>query len=249
MARINVEDSIWFDLRFERLSGLLGSKKAAIGELVYLWRVAQEYWRLKEPIPKELFEQTFSQFLLECGLVEQVENGFYAKGTQKAFSWIAARRSAGRKGGRAKQNQANASKPKQTQASYSYSSSYSFSSSKKKKEKEVKEKKEEERVSGEASSPSTCSSFSEDTERKPSVSYGSCLEIDPILRDSLKKKYPGVDLDYEVGKMEAWIAANPNKHKKNWHRFVVNWLARVRPDPVAVNYSMPRKGMFDEPTA
>lgn len=40
--------------------------------------------------------------------------------------------------------------------------------------------------------------------------------------------YPNVDvIDALTKKMPAWLDANPQKaHKKNWKRFITNWLSR-----------------------
>lgn len=40
--------------------------------------------------------------------------------------------------------------------------------------------------------------------------------------------YPRVNVKAEVRKAEAWAAANPAKAKKNWKRFLVNWLSRAQ---------------------
>jgi len=32
----------------------------------------------------------------------------------------------------------------------------------------------------------------------------------------------------ELKKMDVWLVANPNRQKKNYARFIVNWLNRVR---------------------
>ena len=43
-----------------------------------------------------------------------------------------------------------------------------------------------------------------------------------------KEKYPALDVEAEVRKMEAWIIANPKNKKSNWERFIVNWLTRAQ---------------------
>ena len=35
-----------------------------------------------------------------------------------------------------------------------------------------------------------------------------------------------LNVEQELKKMEAWLAANPSKHKKNYEKFIVNWLSR-----------------------
>src|SRR5260221_8844243 len=39
--------------------------------------------------------------------------------------------------------------------------------------------------------------------------------------------YSGIDVLAELNKMERWIEANPNRSKKNYNRFIVNWLNRA----------------------
>jgi len=46
-------------------------------------------------------------------------------------------------------------------------------------------------------------------------------------RESWAKAYPAVDIDNNLARMDAWLRANPRKaHKRNWARFIVNWLSR-----------------------
>lgn len=42
-----------------------------------------------------------------------------------------------------------------------------------------------------------------------------------------KDIYSGVNVLQELAKMTAWLAANPKRGKKNYHRFAVNWLTRA----------------------
>ena len=42
-----------------------------------------------------------------------------------------------------------------------------------------------------------------------------------------KEVYAALDVEKEIRKMEVWIAANPNRNKKNLERFITNWLARA----------------------
>jgi len=41
-----------------------------------------------------------------------------------------------------------------------------------------------------------------------------------------KEAFPNCIIEIELKKMEAWLIANPIKHKKNYERFIVNWLSR-----------------------
>lgn len=40
--------------------------------------------------------------------------------------------------------------------------------------------------------------------------------------------YPACDVDSELRKMREWLLANPEKKKKNYRRFIVNWLIRTQ---------------------
>ena len=47
--------------------------------------------------------------------------------------------------------------------------------------------------------------------------------------ENWKLKYPRIDVSAEVVKMRAWLEANPERKKRNYDRFVVNWLNRTKP--------------------
>ncbi len=40
--------------------------------------------------------------------------------------------------------------------------------------------------------------------------------------------YPACDIEIELYKMREWLLANPDKRKKNYRRFIVNWLTRTQ---------------------
>ena len=43
-----------------------------------------------------------------------------------------------------------------------------------------------------------------------------------------KEAYPACDIQAELKKMREWLLANPDKKKKNYRRFIVNWLIRTQ---------------------
>ena len=43
-----------------------------------------------------------------------------------------------------------------------------------------------------------------------------------------KEAFPNCNVDIELKKMEAWLAANPERRKKNYEKFIVNWLGRAK---------------------
>ena len=42
-----------------------------------------------------------------------------------------------------------------------------------------------------------------------------------------KEAFPLINIEVEIKKMEAWLAANPKRKKVNYERFIVNWLSRA----------------------
>ncbi len=143
MARINIEDKLWKDRRFQNLLIKLGDRQKAKGCIVELWTLAQENWfPNRNLIPLKDFHDSELQPAADVGLAEVRQDGVFAVGSEKAFEWLFERQDSGRKGGiasaKAKSSKAQAmlsiaqpdsSSEQQTQASSSSSSSLSSSSS------------------------------------------------------------------------------------------------------------------------
>lgn len=134
MARINIEESLRGDRRFIKLISLLnGDYEKALGAVVHLWSVAQTYWKKDQSlIPDKAWrDQEINPALLQVGLAEKQDHGYYAAGSKENFDWLLTRvksgRSGGKRSGEARRNksdslerskpEANASKRKQTEAS------------------------------------------------------------------------------------------------------------------------------------
>ena len=43
-----------------------------------------------------------------------------------------------------------------------------------------------------------------------------------------KEAFPFINVEVELKKMEAWLTANPKRLKKNYEKFIVNWLKRTK---------------------
>lgn len=39
-----------------------------------------------------------------------------------------------------------------------------------------------------------------------------------------EKIYSPLNVRHEIAKMQQWLEANPRRRKKNYHRFIINWL-------------------------
>lgn len=57
---------------------------------------------------------------------------------------------------------------------------------------------------------------------------GLFLGISDERVDGWSKAYPALDVETELAKAAAWLVANPAKRKKNYMRFLVNWLSRAQ---------------------
>ena len=53
--------------------------------------------------------------------------------------------------------------------------------------------------------------------------------------DKWKEAFLNCNVDIEIKKMEAWLTANPDRLKKNYEKFIVNWLGRAKGEENAKN--------------
>jgi len=50
--------------------------------------------------------------------------------------------------------------------------------------------------------------------------------IRELDKQKWKEAYPACDIEIELNQMREWLLSNPNKRKKNYRRFITNWLTR-----------------------
>lgn len=106
MARLNIEDSLINDERFIFVCNKIG-RYQAMGQFVFLAKLAQRYWLEKKLIPESVYSLgEFSDVFLTSGLVEKKEDGFYLKGSEEHFAWIISKKENGVKSGEARKNKA-----------------------------------------------------------------------------------------------------------------------------------------------
>lgn len=107
MARINIEDSIYRDIRWTDLVLKLGHIDTALGALVRSWALAQKWYLTPSrmiPIP-EWEKQRINPAILETGWAT-VEGDFVrVAGADEQFAWLAQRAEAGRRGGNSPRGQ------------------------------------------------------------------------------------------------------------------------------------------------
>ncbi len=101
MARINVEDDILRNPRFQALIRFLdGDMEKALGRVIRFWWTAQQHWgRQENLVPLDEFAIGGFEGLEEVGLAEVRADGVYAKGAKEHFDWYRQRIEAAKRGG------------------------------------------------------------------------------------------------------------------------------------------------------
>lgn len=100
MARININDKLWADPRFKALCRFLGSEEMALGRMVLVFRMAQEYYSDSESlIPIEIWDIQGFEYVEKVGFAERHPDGIYVKGSSENFQWLLKKRAAARAGG------------------------------------------------------------------------------------------------------------------------------------------------------
>jgi hypothetical protein len=145
VPRINIEDAIWKDNRFQDLLILVKNRHTAKGMILELFTVAQKYWLTSKGrgIPKPAWaSEGLPDELIKAGLARDDGEFIYAIGSREQFAWLDSASEKGRSGGPAaakarRENIGKSKRPKSSQhdtarpstSSSSSSSSFSLSSS------------------------------------------------------------------------------------------------------------------------
>jgi hypothetical protein len=102
MARINIEDSLWKDNRFQDLLILVKNRHTAKGMILELWTVAQKYWLTSKGrgIPKPAWKREgLPDELIAAGLARDDGEFIYAIGSKEQFAWLDSVSEKGKLGG------------------------------------------------------------------------------------------------------------------------------------------------------
>lgn len=100
MARINIDDRLYADPRFKALCRLTGSEEIALGRMVLVFRMAQEYFcQDSKFIPCDIWDLQGFDHVEKVGLAERHEAGIYVKGSSESFDWLLKRKAAAKAGG------------------------------------------------------------------------------------------------------------------------------------------------------
>jgi hypothetical protein len=102
MARINIEECWWSDVRRSALIRLLGSDDLADAAAIRMWRLAQEFWgRGRALVPLHIWETLEpAPNLLRAGLAEIREGGVYVRGSSQYLDWVIEQKEKARIGGK-----------------------------------------------------------------------------------------------------------------------------------------------------
>lgn len=103
MARINIEDSLFRDSRYQDLILKTGSRWTALGMVTEAWYLAQEFF-LNEAtdrmIPLEIWRKRKApDCVIDVGLAEIKGDKVYVCGANEQFSWLIKKAENGKKGG------------------------------------------------------------------------------------------------------------------------------------------------------
>jgi hypothetical protein len=110
MPRINIEDKLWGEERFQDLLIKVQNRHVAKGMILEAILLAQRYWcsvtSPRQCIPVDEFNKLGLKPLLEVNLAKITDTGIYLCGSEDHFSWWFQRVEAGRSGGIAKSSNA-----------------------------------------------------------------------------------------------------------------------------------------------
>lgn len=98
MGRINIEDSLYKDLRWQRFSMHVGDLYRAKGMLLTAWTIAQENWLKYRAIPLKAWPKDLDpliDFELAIRLNVGSEEFIYVKGSKEQFKWLEQKSKAG----------------------------------------------------------------------------------------------------------------------------------------------------------
>ncbi len=111
MARLNIEDSIYIDPRFFRLSMALGSREAALGSLILAWSLGQKFY-LKEETDRKIPHHEWIKLEIKNEILAEkfatLKDGFIEiDGADANFGWLLQKQKAGQKSGESRRTAVN----------------------------------------------------------------------------------------------------------------------------------------------
>jgi hypothetical protein len=104
--------------------------------------------------------------------------------------------------------------------------------------------KEKQSGNGEVTPPVTLQSRKSNNALLSSSSSSTSKDLKDILlehKNVFEQAYPGINLEIETSKAQAWLTSNPKNKKSNLKRFLNNWLSKAQD---SINKYPPREDKF-----
>lgn len=120
MARINIEERWWTDIRRKKLIKLVGSEVAADGAALMMWRLAQDFWKIDGGrVPLDIWEHfEFGSACVDAGLAVVDERSVYVRGSSSCLDWTREQReiavAAGKKSAEVRRAKTGTAQPSST---------------------------------------------------------------------------------------------------------------------------------------
>ena len=102
MARINIEDHLFKDSRWNKLLIKTQCEYKALGLVTTAWIIAQEHWLDHKGVPAKAWPKELNILIETEFATRKADDSVYVKGSRKAFAWLEQRSEAGKKGGQSK---------------------------------------------------------------------------------------------------------------------------------------------------
>lgn len=234
MARINIEDSLFKDIRFTDLCLKTQSIDTALGSLVRAWSLAQKWYLTDDRlIPlSDWKQQRINDLIIDVGLAEVVDNKVRVVGSDTQFAWLIQKSEAGKKSAANKKDRnddilggpvqhpstdVNGSQP----LTLSLPLTPSLTTNSNSDSKSL--------IQSPLGKPSASS--------KQLFKISSPTDLNEILEQKQKhylgELYPDAEfVKRELFKIQNWLDANPkknNKSRRGWATFVSGWFDRAWP--------------------
>lgn len=223
MPRINFEEKIYSDARFQRLLVAVGDLDTATGAVVRAWTLAQKYYLTEERmVPVAVWEeQNINPEVIKCGLAVIEDNYVRVRGADEHFAWLLQCQTAGRKSSIKRaakrattvEGSSTTVEGSPTSSSFSFSSSSSFS-----KEKENTSKKTLRVKSATAASPPIGFVIGE-YKRLFETKYGSKPDLSGKPIGQIKNLLKTISAERLVGLIETYLAMDDDWIKRRCHDF------------------------------
>lgn len=236
MARINIEDTLFKDPRWEDLLLKVGCKYKALGFLTRSWIIAQDHWLEFHCIPQKAWPKELD-ILIEVELAERLESGdVYIKGSKKAFSWLDQKSNAGKALSLKKLNQLENARQKNSERTLNGAERTLNGDCTGLNGSEALTLTLTHTLNNNINNNINNNTIAPSRENTPRKQQQTVVFDWPTISEEAKKNwlenYNQEFIDRELPEVKNWLIANPQKNKKTphgWILFLGNWFRRGWP--------------------